>query len=393
MLERVDGAAERQSGSWPTRRTSCAARSPGSAPSSRSTSPIRTGRPAGDPRQCPRGDGRPPAARRGPAPRRPRRRGTPAAGRARGGRPRRPRPRRGPAPARPTSGCGWTCTAYGRRSCAGDPRPARSRSSATWPTTPSATRRRRQLSLAERDGRGRARGRTTTGPGSLEAERERIFERFAALDDARHGGAGGTGPRPRDRPGHRRAHGGTLELDGDAIWRALRAHPPRCSTEVRRGGELVAEVGEGLDPLVGLVGALEHPLAFDDEGGDGVDAVAVRLLALGAHELGLVLGRRAARRRPSRSSPTSAARSASTEWSATSRPSVKYARSSALLQGSLGDRRRAVCSAQARSDGRRRCWRVACRPTGSRCPARPPRRSSRAWAACTRLRSPNFRSR
>ena len=69
--------------------------------------------------------------------------------------------------------------------------------------------------------------------------------------------------------------------------------------------------------------------------GTAVMPLLVGLGALGVHEVDLGLGRRGAPPPRSRSRPTSAASLASTAWSATSSPSVKYACSSRCLSARL----------------------------------------------------------
>ena len=170
-------------------------------------------------------------------------------------------------------------------------------SSGTSPTTPSATRRRSVvLTLAEHDEQV-VLTVEDDGPGVPPADRERIFERFARVDSARSTDAGGTGLGLAIARDIAEAHRGNLVLDPTSAGARFVLTLPAMhqltaeGLRPRRGGELVADVGEGLHPLLRLVGTLEHPLAFDHEGGDGHDPVVVGLGSLGVHELGLGIGR------------------------------------------------------------------------------------------------------
>ena len=150
------------------------------------------------------------------------------------------------------------------------------------------------LSLAERDGQV-VLAVHDDGPGVPTAERDRIFERFARARrrplGGQSAGPASASPSPATSPSSTAAPssstptatGARFVLTLPAVSRALTVRAAR--------GELLADVGEGLHPLLGLVGALEHPLALDHERRHGGDAVAVGLGALGVHEVGLGVGR------------------------------------------------------------------------------------------------------
>ena len=360
MLERVDDAAQRQ------RRfvadASHELRSPLDPHPHRARGgprPPRPGRPARDPRQRARRDDRAAAPRRRPAARRPRRRG----------RARRPSATSrststtscsaSPAACAPTTACRSTSAGVGagrvrRRSATSSPG-----SSATSPTTPSATRRSAvAFTLAERRRPGRAhrRRRRPRRPRRPSASASSSASPASTAPARRHAAApASASPSPATSPSTTAAPSPSTRRPR----RPLRPHPPRhpqltptaavvvavgdadtarealqpayrsrrrlvrgCGVRAR-GWRARLDVGEGLDPLLGLVGALEHPLALDHERGDGRDAVVVGLGPLGVHEVGLRVGRQQrggtgrGRGRRRRRAP------ASTSWSATSSPSVK----------------------------------------------------------------------